>query len=78
MNITTDDLLDAIREALAQSGGEEGETVTEMSVRTGLRDEYIRRGLKVLIAKGEWEAIRVRRPDISGRVSVVPAYRAKK
>ena len=78
MKVTTDDLLDALRQALTQPGGEEGETVAEMAARTGLAVSAIRKGLGVLIAKGEWEALRVKRTDISGRSASTPAYRIKR
>ncbi len=79
-NITQDDLLQALREAMAPKEGEEGEgfrTVDELARATGAHGERIRKGLKALAGEGRLETRGVKRQAIDGRMGHVPAYRVR-
>jgi hypothetical protein len=76
MEITTDDLMDALRAALGTPGGE-GHTVQEMVVATGWGDTKVRAILGDLNRRGRLVVSRVKRTDLSGRMQSVPAYRMK-
>ena len=76
MQITQDDLLEALRAHMAQQlGGEEGMTVSELSGKLSQSDERVRRNLKALLAQGKAQVVSVRRTDMAGRMMSVPGYR---
>lgn len=78
MQITQDELLEALRHALQTSGpGEPGVTVTELRDKLGKGEDVVRRRLKEMIAAGKCEVVRVRRQDMAGRDMLVPGYRFK-
>lgn len=77
MSITTNDLLDAIREALSAVPDGEGQTVQEMAEATGLGTTTVRKTLAALHRDGRLTVVRVRRPALDGRLSSVPAYRLR-
>jgi translation initiation factor 2 alpha subunit (eIF-2alpha) len=78
MKVTTDDILDAILEAMNTHVTEEGSTITELCSQTGYGVDKVRKAVKDLLVQGKWEATRVRRTDMSGRMVVVPGYRVKR
>ena len=77
MKVSTDDILDAIRQALAKPTDGKGSTVGDIAFKTGLSLAMVRRSLKTVSTQGRLEVLRVYRPDISGRMALVPAYRIK-
>ena len=76
MNITTDDLLDALRAAMGTAEGE-GHTVQELVAATGWGKTNIRQVLGHLHHQGRLEVVRVKRPCLDGRMQSIPAYRIK-
>ena len=78
MEITKDELLDALRAAMEQRpAGEEGLTVKELCDTLRKAEEPVRKRLKALIAAGKCEVVRVRRMDMAGRDMLIPGYRFK-
>jgi hypothetical protein len=75
MNITTDDLLDALRAALGSHG--EGHTVQELIAACDCGATKVRAELGKMHRAGRLTVVRVRRPDLTGRMQSVPAYRMK-
>lgn len=76
MKVTTDDLLDALREALG-GPSEEGSTVHEICAATGWGPTKVRAELGNLHRAGRIEVVRVKRPVLDGRIQSIPAYRIK-
>ena len=78
MDITQDDIMRALEEALTvKEGGGEGKTVRDMVEETGNGEERIRKGLKVLQHQGRLVVHQVTRTAINGRPQRVPAYSIK-
>ncbi len=81
MQISQDELLDALRDAMTPKEGDVGEgfrTVQELAAATkGTSDEKVRKGLKALSDQGRLEVRQVRRQAIDGRYTSVPAYRVR-
>lgn len=77
MQITQDELLEALRNAQANGPGEVGKTVGELSEELNKGTEYVRRRLKALIASGNCVVVRVRRVDMTGRDVLIPGYQFK-
>lgn len=77
MKVSTDDILDAIRQALAKPADGKCSTAGDIAFKTGLSLAMVRRSLKTVAGQGRLEVFRVYRPDISGRMCLVPAYRIK-
>jgi DNA-binding GntR family transcriptional regulator len=77
VNISTDDLLDAIRAALEAPADGEGATVHELTATMACGAGKVRRALKALSDQGRLEVVRLRRTMIDGRPSLVPGYRIK-
>ena len=77
MKVTTDDLLDAIREALTKPEGGDWPTANELADGTGISLARVRKSLRKVANEGRLEVRQVYRPDISGRQVMVPAYRFK-
>lgn len=79
MNISQDDLLDALQAAMTptDSGSEGFHTVAELSANFGKPGDRIRKALQIIHTAGRLETRQVRRPAIDGRPIVVPAYRVK-
>lgn len=76
MQISQDELLEALRNAMQDGGsGEEGMTVSELREKMGQSDEKVRRNLKALLAQGKAKVVSVRRTDMAGRTMSVPGYR---
>lgn len=76
VKVTTDDLLEALQQALGPGDGE-GTTVSDLCRETGANENMVRRKIRDLIAAGRCEVVRVRRTDMAGRHTRVPAYRLK-
>jgi hypothetical protein len=74
--ITTDDLLDALRAALCGPGGD-GHTVQELCEACNCGSTKVRAELSKMHRAGRLAVIRVRRPDMTGRMQSIPAYRMK-
>lgn len=77
MNVTTEDLLDALRDALAKPTDGTASTIAELITTTGYGNAKMRRLLKAVQAEGRLEVVRVYRPNLMGTQSAVPAYRIK-
>lgn len=79
MNISQDDLLEALRAAMAptEADGEGFRTVVELAGTTRKTDDRIRKALRILMGEGRLETRPVKRPGIDGRMIQVPAYRIK-
>lgn len=80
MQISRNDLLDALRAATTPKEGDEGEgfrTVKELVQAMGCAEDKVRKALKVVHADGRLEVQQVRRPMIDGRIGYVPAYRMR-
>ena len=77
VNITTDELLLAIQQALGSANDEGARTVAEICEKTGRGATKIRQTLGEMARAGRLEVVRVRRPSIDGRSSSVPAYRLR-
>jgi hypothetical protein len=76
MNITSDDLMDALRAALGGQTGE-GKTVQEILADTNWGATKVRAELGRLHRAGRLEVVRVKRADLTGRMQSLPAYRMK-
>lgn len=77
MTVTTDDLLDAIRDALAKPVAGDASTMAELKTATGYGHDKLRRLIRLVHAEGRLECVRVTRPTIIGTMATVPAYRIK-
>lgn len=80
MNVTTDEILDAIRDAMAMLttvASPPGITTTEAAAALGCTIHGARRHLRTLLANGTMEPTRVRRVAMSGLPCEVPGYRLK-
>ncbi len=76
MQITRDDIVEALRNAMQEVGpGEEGMTVAELREKMGKGEEVVRRCIKALLAQGKAKVVTVRRTDMAGRITSVPGYR---
>lgn len=74
--INRDAWLDALNAALALNGGE-GLSARELSEKTGMADDALRRRLHALFRQGKLEVSRGYRQTLSGISSPVPVYRLK-
>ena len=78
MNITTDDLMDALQAALGPMGeNDNGKTVQDIVAETGWGTTVVRKNLANLQRQGRLEVVRVKRPALDGRQCSVPAYRMR-
>lgn len=79
VNVSQDDLLDAIRKAMSPSheAGEGFRTVRELTESTGKGEDRVRKALRLLQREGRLETRLVQRTAIDGRPQAVPAYRFK-
>lgn len=77
MKVTTDDILDALRQALEKPSDANGSSVVELAARSGISEDRVRKSLKTLAAQNRLEVGRAYRPDISGRPMLIPTYRIK-
>lgn len=77
MKVTTDDLLEAIRQSLLLTS-DTGFTVSDLAQELNYGNATIRQLLHKLNRAGHLEVTRVRRTDLSGRAQTIPAYRIKK
>lgn len=72
--VTESDLLDALAAAASGDGPDDARTAQEMADDAGISVPRVRRALQQLARAGRLESHRVRRPDLSGRVQLLPAY----
>jgi DNA-binding IclR family transcriptional regulator len=77
VNISTDELLDAIQNALGPVGGEDAWTVGDLCEKTGFGRTKVTSVLKALSREGRIEVTRTRRMGIDQRMASVPAYRLR-
>lgn len=78
MTITENDLLDAIRAALATpTEAGDGFTGPELAEAAGKSTTTVRQALKRLLASGTAEVVQLRRMKINGQAATVPGYRLK-
>jgi hypothetical protein len=75
MNVTTEDLLDALRDALAKPTDGTASTLAELIAATGYGNAKVRRLLKAVQAEGRLVVVKVYRANLMGTQSQVPAYR---
>jgi predicted ArsR family transcriptional regulator len=61
---------------LVKSG--DGVTISDIVEAEGVSREQVRRSLVALSKQGRLEVTRVRRTDLAGRQTLVPAYKLKK
>lgn len=75
--VTTDDLLDALKEVIECQGGDPGAgvTITEIADSTGLHRRDLREMIRRAMSRGEVEVCRVPREGIDGVTRQVPGYR---
>ncbi len=78
MRVTTDDLLGALREAMARPEAEDGLTTKEIMAATGLGQKPVIAWLHAQRAAGRLEVVTVQRADLGGRTQRVVGYRMKK
>jgi DNA-binding transcriptional regulator PaaX len=76
VNVTTDDLMDALRAAMGDGTGD-GRTVQEICEASGWGATKVRAELGRLHRAGRLEVVRVKRADLTGRMQSLPAYRMK-
>lgn len=77
MQVTQDDLLDALRSALGKHSDGEGSTAVEMAATLGVTAAMVRKALHIFKAEGRLVAVSVLRLDLSGRQQRLPGYRIK-
>ncbi len=77
MKVTTDDLLDALKQALAKPEHGDASTVADIVAATGQHEKRVRDGLRLVMAEGRLEVVKVFRPAIDGRMAKVAGYRIK-
>ena len=78
MKATTDDLLDALREAMTPDvGAEDAFTGPELEARMGSRYRT-KAALRGLLVAGRAEVVTVRRQAIDGRLMTLKGYRLKR
>ena len=77
MNITQDDLLEAIQAALGPMDGEGASTVQDLVAKTGWGRTKVTATLGLLAKAGRLDVLRVRRPALDGRIASLPAYRLR-
>lgn len=76
--VTEDEVLAEIERAcMADAGPDDAFTTAEIAARTGRTEDRVRVALRVLVGRGEWECVKVRRRRLDGSVAPVPAYRRK-
>ena len=78
MEITQDDIMKALEDALAvPTEGGAGKTTQEIMAEKGMSEEKVRKGLRKLQQQGRLVVSTVIRPSISGRPQSIPAYSIK-
>lgn len=78
MNVTENELLDALREALLPTvGTDDALTGPELQAKLGKSDDVVRRALRVAMAEGRCEVVKVTRVRLDGIPTRVPGYRLK-
>ena len=77
MNISRNEILDALREAARNisSGPEDAFTIAEMAEGLGMHRQTTMRYLYPLVRTGDIEFVRVRRVSMDGVTRPLPGYR---
>ena len=77
MTISETEILDAIREAAANSTGgpDDAMTIAELCETMKISALIARKRVVLLLKSGAMECVRVGRPAMDGRVMQVPGYR---
>ena len=77
MDITHQELLEAMHEATLGTSSDDGnaKTIPEIQDLTGWGANKTRVAIKKLIAGGTAECVKIRRMNMTGGTSIVPAYR---
>jgi predicted transcriptional regulator len=79
MNITQNELLEAIRAAMETApDGTEGFTVGEIAEAIGRPHETARNVIKGMLKNGTAEVVKIRRTRMDGAPTTVSGYRLKK
>ena len=79
MRVTTDDLLEAMRVAMAQpDADEDGLTGPELMAKLGMGRPNFTRCLKQMLATGRAEVVTVQRKGMDGRTMTLRGYRLKR
>lgn len=78
--MTEEELLDAVREALAQSAAQDsiGLTTRELADALGISQRHALAVIRDMVGKGTVEGFRGRRRNILGEYTMVPLYRLRK
>lgn len=74
VTVTHAELLDALAAATKSTAPEDAKTTPELCEALGLSGARVRKALAAMQAQGRLIVHNVRRPNISGRITVVPAY----
>jgi hypothetical protein len=77
VNISTDDLLDALQAAMGPVDTCEASTVQDLVEKTGWGRTKVTGTLGRMAKAGRLEVVRVRRLALDGRIASLPAYRLK-
>lgn len=79
MNITTSELLEAVKSAVgAHVNPDDAFTVTELSDALGNSRTLTCRKIRLLQKESLVDVVKVQRPRIDGMMTLVPAYRFRK
>jgi transcription initiation factor IIE alpha subunit len=77
VNITQNELLEAVREAMRADDSTDGFTVLEMCDALGLNHRLVRKAVKRMLDSGTAEVVRVRRTRMDGISHTISGYRLK-
>ncbi len=79
MDVTEQDLLEALQRALAENAPESAGfmTAVELEDALGWSQKRVSKALHLLAKQGKLQVQFVRRADITGRVQTPPGYRVK-
>lgn len=75
IDVTQNELLEALRKALERDGPDDAYTTTELSRALGWGVRKVRNALRPLIREGTVEPVRVQREALDDRTATVSAYR---
>lgn len=78
VTMTENELMEALREALAQPEAPDAYTMQELCRIVPRSEDWIRNRLRALVAAGRVEPVRVPRANMFGAVAPTCAYRFKR
>lgn len=79
MNITENELLEALQNALTSAPeSQDGFTTKDVETALGVGSEKARRAMKALLASGRAETVRLMRPDMFGHSHATFGVRLRK